>query len=250
MSGRFLLVSARPELDAVGPERASVLRATGLDPARLEHLRLDVEPLGDRAPQQYDGVVVGGSPFNVTTPEEAKSPVQRRVEADLARLAERALATDHPVMFTCYGIGVLTRVLGGTVDTLHGEQASAVEITLTDEGRADPVVGGLPVRFDALVGHKEATGRLPPDAVLLARSAGCPVQVYRAGANVYATQFHPEVSTADFIARAQVYRHHGYFPAHEFDALSTRVRAASITEPQRLLRRFVELAEARAGAHA
>ena len=245
MTGRVLFISARPESEAVGPEYASVLRAPGLPADRLAHLRLDVEPLGALAPQQYAGVVIGGSPYNVTTPDRDKHEVQRRVESDLARLAERALATDHPVLFTCYGIGVLTRVLGGEVDTRFGEEAAAVEITLTDEGRADALVGGLPARFDALVGHKEATGRLPDDAVLLARSAGCPVQVYRVGANVYATQFHPEVSTADFIMRAHVYRHHGYFPAHELDAFSERMRAASVTEPQRMLRRFVDLAEAR-----
>ncbi|MFE5671064.1 glutamine amidotransferase [Agromyces sp. NPDC056523] len=245
MSARFLFVSARPEIEAVGPEYASVRRASGLDVDRLDHVRADVDPLGDLAPERYAGVIIGGSPFNVTTPEDRKSTVQLRVEADLARLAERALATDHPVLFTCYGIGVLTRVLGGTVDTVHGEQASAVEITLTDEGRTDPLTAGLPVRFDALVGHKEATGRLPDGAVLLARSAGCPVQVYRAGTHVYATQFHPEVSTDDFIARAHVYRHHGYFPAHELDLFIARVGAASVTEPRRMLRRFVELAEAR-----
>jgi GMP synthase (glutamine-hydrolysing) len=245
MSGRFLFVSARPEIEAVGPEYASVRRASGLDADRLEHVRADIEPLGDLAPQRYAGVIVGGSPFNVTTPEERKSAVQQRVEADLARLAERALAADHPVLFTCYGIGVLTRVLGGTVDTVHGESASAVEITLTEAGRIDHLTAELPTRFDALVGHKEATGRLPEGAVLLARSAGCPVQVYRAGTHVYATQFHPEVSTDDFIARARVYRHHGYFPPHELDMLVQHVGAASVTEPRRMLRRFVELAEAR-----
>ncbi|KZE94609.1 GMP synthase [glutamine-hydrolyzing] [Agromyces sp. NDB4Y10] len=242
MSRPFLFISARPEVEAVGPEYESVRRATGLDAGRLEHHRIDVETLGDAVPGRFAGVIVGGSPYNVTTPHEHKHPVQRRVEADLARLAEQALETDHPVLFTCYGIGVLTLVLGGEVGTTYGEQAAAVEITLTNEGRADPLLSGLPERFDALVGHKEATDRLPSDAVHLAGSASCPVQVYRVGRNVYATQFHPEVSTADFIARAEVYRHHGYFPARELRAVSERLAAASVTEPQRMLRRFVELA--------
>jgi GMP synthase (glutamine-hydrolysing) len=119
-----------------------------------------------------------------------------------------------------------------------------VEITLTPDGIADPLVGVLPERFDALVGHKEATERLPGDAVLLASSAACPVQVYRVGRHVYATQFHPEVSADDFIARSKVYRHHGYFPASELRAVTERLAAASVTEPQRILRRFVELADA------
>ncbi|WP_448811009.1 glutamine amidotransferase [Agromyces bauzanensis] len=239
----FLFLSARPEVEAVGPEYESVRRAMGVDASRLEHLRLDVETLGDLRLDEYAGVVVGGSPYNVTTPDAHKHPVQRRVEADLARLAEAALDVDHPLVLTCYGIGVLTRVLGGTVGTLHGEAASAVEITLTAECVADPLMGVLPERFDALVGHKEATERLPADAVLLASSAGCPVQVYRVGRRIYATQFHPEVSTHDFVARAQVYRHHGYFPAGELRAVSERLAAASVTEPQRMLRRFVELAD-------
>lgn len=241
----FLFLSARPEVEAVGPEYESVRRAMAVDAGRLEHVRLDVDPLGDVRLDAVAGIVVGGSPYNVTTPEAGKHPVQRRVESDLARLAERALEADHPVLFTCYGIGVLTRVLGGTVGTLHGEDAAAVEVTLTDEGMADPLVGALSKRFEALVGHKEATERLPGDAVLLASSAGCPVQIYRVGRNVYATQFHPEVSAQDFVARAHVYRHHGYFPASELREVSERLAAASVTEPQRLLHRFVQLADHR-----
>ncbi|GAA1752919.1 glutamine amidotransferase [Agromyces humatus] len=245
MSARpFLFISARPEVEAVGPEYESVRRASGLDASRLEHLRLDIDPLDAVDPDAFAGIVVGGSPFNVTTADERKHPVQRRVEAELAQLAERAFDADLPLLFTCYGIGVLTLVLGGTVGTLHGEETAAVEIELTPDGRSDPLVGVLPDRFEALVGHKEATDRLPDGAVLLASSAACPVQIYRAGARVYATQFHPEVSTTDFVARAEVYRHHGYFPASELREVSERLAAASVTEPQRLLRRFVDLADA------
>lgn len=239
----FLLLSARPEVEAVGPEYTSFQRATGLDAGRLEHLRLDVDPLGDVDLSRYAGILVGGSPFNVTTPEAHKHAVQRRVEADLARLAEHGLTTGAAVLFTCYGIGVLTRVLGGEVGTRHGEDAASVELVLTEAGLADPLSGVLPARFAALAAHKESTARLPADAVVLAGSATCPVQLYRAGDRVYATQFHPEVSPADFVARAQVYRHHGYFPASELVAVSERLAEASVTEPERMLRRFVELAD-------
>jgi len=77
----FLFLSARPEVEAVGPEYESVRRAMGLDAGRLEHLRLDVDPLGDLRLDDVAGVVVGGSPYNVTTAETSKHPVQRRVEA-------------------------------------------------------------------------------------------------------------------------------------------------------------------------
>lgn len=242
----FLLLSARPEAEAVGPEYESVRRAMGLDAARLEHVRLDREPLGDLPLEHVAGIVVGGSPYNVITPEREKSTTQRRVEGDLARLAEAAIDRDFPVLYTCYGIGVLTRVIGGTLGTRYAEPAAQIEITLTPEGLDDPLVGILPERFAAFAGHKEAADELPVEAVLLASSSACPVQVYRVGRRVYATQFHPEVSADDFIARAHVYRHHGYFPADELEAFIERVAAASVTEPQRMLRRFVELADAEA----
>src|SRR5215207_2704378 len=88
----FLFLSARPEVEAVGPEYESVRRATGLDASRLDHLRLDVDPLGNLDLDDVAGVIVGGSPFNVTTPDAGKHPVQLRVEDDLARLAEAAVA--------------------------------------------------------------------------------------------------------------------------------------------------------------
>ncbi|WP_395245766.1 glutamine amidotransferase [Agromyces sp. MMS24-K17] len=238
----FLLLSVRPEPAAVEAEVASVRLATELPAERLHHLRLDLDRLATVDLDDYAGVVIGGSPFNVTTPEPQKPPVQQHVEADLVRLAEHALERDLPVLYTCYGIGVLTRVLGGTVGPEFGEAVAPVAITLTDAGRADPLTGGLDAPFTALVGHKEATTVLPAEAVLLASSAGCPVQVYRAGARVYATQFHPEVTTDDFIARATLYRDYGYFPSEELDAIATVVRGASVTAPRRMLRRFVELA--------
>lgn len=240
----FLFLAARPEAEAVGPEYESMRRAMGLERERLEHVRLDREPLGDPPLDRVAGVVVGGSPYNVVTPEHQKSATQRRVETDLARLAEAAIERDFPVLYTCYGIGVLTRVIGGTLGTRYAEPADAIEIGLTPEGTADPLVGVLPERFHAFGGHKEAADELPREAALLASSAACPAQVYRVGRRVYATQFHPEVTADDFIARGHVYRDHGYFAADALEEFSTRVAAASVTEPRRMLRRFVELADA------
>lgn len=236
----FLFLSARPEVEAVGPEYESVRRATGLDASRLEHMRLDVDPLGDLDLSDVAGVIVGGSPYNVTTAEAGKHPVQLRVERDLARLAEAALAADHPVLFTCYGIGMLTQCQGGVVGTEYGEEAGPVTVTLTADGQADPLLAGLEPSFSALVGHKEATSVLPASATLLATSEACPVQIYRVGANVYATQFHPEVLPHDFIARAHVYKEHGYFPAHALDEVAARLAASVVTEPPKIMTRFVE----------
>ena len=125
------------------------------------------------------------------------------------------------------------------VDRTHGEPVSCVQVSLTDAGRADPLLAGMPEVFDALVGHKEACRVLPPSAVLLATSAGCPVQMFRVGRNVYATQFHPELDVPGIVTRVRVYQHAGYYPPEQRDDLIARLTPAVITEPGRMLANFV-----------
>jgi GMP synthase (glutamine-hydrolysing) len=82
---------------------------------------------------------------------------------------------------------------------------------------------------------------MPAGGVLLAGSEACPVQAFRLGRNVYATQFHPELDRDGLCLRIDVYRHHGYFDPPEADELMRLARASVVTEPPRLLARFVEL---------
>ncbi len=112
-------------------------------------------------------------------------------------------------------------------------------VELTAAGRRDPVFGGLPEVFDAYVGHKEALHATPPGAVLLATSGPCPVQAFRVGRNVYATQFHPELDAEGFVERCGVYRDEGYFEPSEFDALAARLRTTTAPFAPQVWRRFV-----------
>jgi GMP synthase (glutamine-hydrolysing) len=237
----LLYVCVRPQQGAAAAEYGSFRTATRLDETRLAQHDLVREPLPDDVFERYGGFVVGGSPFNVADPESTKTPVQRRLEADLERIAAAAAERTTTALFTCYGIGVVTRLLGGTVTRAFPEDTGPVAIELTAEGRADPLLGGLASRFTALTAHKEGTQAPPPDAVLLATNDGCPVQAYRVGDRLYATQFHPEPSTRDFVERMAVYRDDGYFEASAYDEVAGRVLAASVTEPARVLREFARL---------
>jgi GMP synthase (glutamine-hydrolysing) len=77
--------------------------------------------------------------------------------------------------------------------------------------------------------------------VLLASSAACAVQAFRLGRNVYATQFHPELDVESLLDRIEVYRHHGYFDPAQLEEVLLRARTGVVTEPPKLLARFVEL---------
>lgn len=238
MTAPLLYVCVRPQQGAAAAEYESFRTAMKLEDTELAQHDLVRRPLPDDAFERYGGFLVGGSPFNVTDPESTKTDVQRRLESDLERIVARGAEGSSAALFTCYGIGIVTRLLGGEVSRAFPEDTGPVTIELSDDGRSDPLFGGLATRFTALTAHKEGTGTPPPDAVLLARNDACPVQAYRIGDRLYATQFHPEPTTRAFTERMAVYRDDGYFAANDYDAIAGRVLAASVTEPARLLRAF------------
>lgn len=236
----FLLLATRAEDLAADGEYEAFLRYGGLAPEQLHRVRLERDPLPPVNLDDYSGVVVGGGPFNSSDPVERKGPVQRRVEAELMGLLDEIVARDFPFLGACYGVGTLGAHQGAVIDATYAEPVGPVTIELTPDAADDPLLAGLPQSFAAYVGHKEAVRKLPDHAVLLASSAGCPVQMFRVKRNLYATQFHPELDGPGIAQRIAVYREYGYFPPEEADLVRERCRAVSVTEPLRITRAFVE----------
>jgi len=235
----FLLLSSRAEDLAADGEYEAFLRCTGLAAGELERVRMEAGPLPHIDLDEWSGIFVGGGPFNSSDPPELKSAAQRRVEGEMGALLDEVVARDFPFLGACYGVGTLGVHQGGVVDRTYAEPISAVQVRLSDAGRTDPVLAGMPGEFTAFVGHKEACRVLPPTAVLLASSPACPVQMFRVKNNVYATQFHPELDVDGLITRVHVYQHAGYFPPEERDALIASLEPAVVTEPGRMLANFV-----------
>jgi GMP synthase (glutamine-hydrolysing) len=238
----FLFVGTRAEEEVAQAEYQAFLRFGGLVADQLVRVRLESAPLAELLPglvvSEFAGVIVGGSPFTGSDPPEEKSPAQVRVECELDRLLADVLALDVPFLGACYGIGTLGRHLGGVVDRTFGEPVGAVEVALTADGLADPLLAGLPPSFQAFVGHKEALRAAPAGTVLLAGSAGCPVQMFRVGRHQYATQFHPELDVPGIIERIHAYRHAGYFDPRDLHTLIARVSTAEVHWPARILANF------------
>ncbi len=235
----FLLLATRAENHAADTEYASFLRFGGLAASELHRVRLEAASMPELDLADYSGIFLGGSPFNSSDPQELKTSVQHRVEGELGTLLDRVVAEDFPFLGACYGVGTLGRHQGAVVDTTYAEPIGAVQITLSDDGAADPLLAGLPPSFAAYVGHKEACATLPGSAVLLASSATCPVQMFRVGDNVYATQFHPELDVEALVGRISTYRHAGYFPPEQAEEYMERARAAVVDQPEAILRAFV-----------
>jgi GMP synthase (glutamine-hydrolysing) len=235
----FLLLSSRAEDVAADDEYEAFLRVTGLTPAGLHRVRMEAAPLPALDLDAYAGIFVGGGPFNSSDAPLEKSPVQHRVERELGLLLDEVVERDFPFFGACYGVGTLGVHQGGVIDRAYAEPISAVRVRLTEEGAADPVLAGMAPEFEAFVGHKEACSVLPPNAVLLASSDACPVQMFRVKQNLYATQFHPELDLPGLLTRVRIYQHAGYFAPAELDAVVESLRPAVVTEPGRMLANFV-----------
>ena len=237
----FLLLATRADAPAADGEHEAFLRFSGLREDELVRHRHEREPLGSLDLRDWSGIVLGGSPFNTSDPESEKSPAQHRVERELAALLDEVVAQDFPFLGACYGVGTLGVHQGAVVDRSYSEPVGPVEVTLTPEGRADPLTGVLPDRFEAFVGHKEAVTTLPPHAVRLASAPLCPVQAFRVRTRVYATQFHPELDVPGIATRIDIYRHAGYFHPSTADDLKAAAARSNVVHPPDLLPRFVEL---------
>jgi GMP synthase (glutamine-hydrolysing) len=235
----LLLLSIRAHEAAADDEYAAMMRFGGLYEGELHRIRLDRESMGRLDLDDWSGVILGGGPYNYSDPPAAKSADQRRAERELLALLDDIVVRDFPFLGCCYGIGVLGAYIGATVDHTYAEPISAVPVSLADAGRADPLFADVPDVFDAFVGHKEAVTSLPPEGIALASSPACPVQAFRVGRNVYATQFHPELDVDGICTRIEVYKHDGYFDPDEADALKETVRQATVSHPTAVLRGFV-----------
>jgi GMP synthase (glutamine-hydrolysing) len=237
----FLILQIRPEDDSSDSEFAAILKYGRLSAGDVRRLRIEMTGIPeDLRLDDYCAVIVGGSPFDISTPQDRKSAIQNRIERDFNRLFDDVVARDFPFLGACSGNGLLGAYLGTPISTRYGEPVGRAMLDLTEAGKRDSLLAGFPDRIAVLLGHKEACDATPAGATLLMTGASCPVQMFRVGQNVYATQFHPEGDAEGFTVRIHAYKHHGYFEPQEAERLIEAVGAQQTPHAQEILKRFVE----------
>lgn len=232
-NGRYLLVAMRDGEEVARSEYLDFLESSGLAESDLVHfpitsLTVDLPDLS-----QFDGVFVGGSPFNVTDWEH--SDLQKHSHDLLFEI----LNSPVPALLTCYGTSYTAFTMGGQVNREFSEEAGTTEVQLTAEAASDPIASTLPDTFFALTGHKECVVQLPDEAVLLATGPSCPHQMYRIHYRNWVTQFHPEMNADGLLRRMNFYADKGYFDPAELDSIESEIRSVDLTAAGQVITGFM-----------
>jgi GMP synthase-like glutamine amidotransferase len=170
-----------------------VLAAAG---ASIHRVELDEgEPLPPW--QDFVAIVAMGGPMSVN--DDAEQPW---LTAEKRAIAE-AVRAGAPYWGSCLGVQLLAASLGARVYSGPQPEVGVLPVTLTEEGRSDPVFAGLPDEFPTLQWHGD-TFDLPEGATVLASSPAYPNQAFRVGDAAYGVQFHVEVTEAMAREWAQV----------------------------------------------
>jgi len=161
-----------------------VLRERGVELHRVE---LDEgDPLPDW--REFDAIVAMGGPMSVN--DDAELPWL----ADEKRAIGDAVRAGCPYWGVCLGVQLLAASLGARVYLGPEPEVGLLPVELTEEGRTDPVFGGLESSVTTLQWHGD-TFDLPDGAVRLASSPAYANQAFRFE-RAYGAQFHLEVSAA------------------------------------------------------
>ncbi len=112
--------------------------------------------------------------------------------AEEMQFVKAALNNGIPVLGICFGSQLLAKALGGSVAPGPCFEIGMVSVTLTDEGKVDPVFSQWPSTFQVFQWHGEGIS-LPPEIPSLVASTDFCVQAFRARERCYGLLFHLEI---------------------------------------------------------
>jgi GMP synthase-like glutamine amidotransferase len=163
---------------------------------RDENVTFDVVDLdkGQEMPSldSYKALVVLGGPdsANDDTP---------KMTTELARIKE-GLTAGMPYLGICLGLQILVKAAGGEVVKGEVKEVGFIDpdnnqhtVAVTDQGKTDPLLAGLPEVLDVFQLHGE-TVALTPEMTVLATDKFCRNQIVRVADKAYGIQSHFELT--------------------------------------------------------
>jgi GMP synthase (glutamine-hydrolysing) len=134
-----------------------------------------IAAIKDKAPQ---GIILSGGPASVC---DKNSPT----------IDKNIFSLKIPVLGICYGMQLMTKLLGGTVLSAENRGYGKSGITIESETN---LFSEMPKNFDAWVSHGDHVENLPRGFVKLASATDAPIAAMKhTTRRLYGIQFHPEV---------------------------------------------------------
>ncbi len=146
------------------------------------HVYSEIIPFGTPAAEivrrQPAGVILSGGPMSVT---EAGAPHCDYALFDLG----------VPILGICYGMQLMTQVLGGTLTRSSHREFGHADVTVGEAGR---LFEGLTRSLKVWASHGDSVAAAPPGFAVVATSATAPVvAIEHRARGLYGLLFHPEV---------------------------------------------------------
>jgi GMP synthase (glutamine-hydrolysing) len=136
-------------------------------------------------------IVLGGPQSTKTTLKECPYFDAKQEIA----LIKNAIEKKKKVLGICLGAQLIGEAYGADVMRSPEREIGLFPITLTDAAKDDPFFSTLPQTINVAHWHGDMPG-LSDDAVVLAKSAGCPRQIIRFNPEVYGFQCHFDFTQA------------------------------------------------------
>ena len=137
--------------------------------------------------QVFNLLIIMGGPMNVY--EEDKYPYLREETILLRDALNRAI----PVLGFCLGSQLMAKACGSKVFKGHIKEIGWYSVSLTEDGKKDPLLRGLPEEFPVFQWHGD-TFQIPENGIGLIKSDQYPNQSMRIGEMAYGFQFHFEIT--------------------------------------------------------
>jgi GMP synthase (glutamine-hydrolysing) len=229
---KIVLFQLRDNEETKKIDYESYLRATGLGREQLRAVDVFAAPPDVSILNGADAIIIGGSKWSVW--EDVPN------QPALIEVMKAAREKKTPMLGVCFGAQLIAHVFGGQVarDEEHAEWGTFMMET-GDEAITDMLLADAPFSFPAMCAHHDRVTKLPPGAVLLASSARCPVQAFAIpGTDIYAFQFHPERSKADYEQLIQMKGKDYSADQSGLDAIKASLKETTAAES--LLAKFVD----------
>jgi GMP synthase (glutamine-hydrolysing) len=128
------------------------------------------------------GIILSGGPKSVS-------------EAGAPKCDEAVLASAVPILGICYGMQLMTAMLGGTVSPAPHREFGLANIRVTPNA---PLFASIPEDLRVWASHGDFVAAAPAGFAVTATSANAPVAAMAApDRGMYALLFHPEVAHTD-----------------------------------------------------